>query len=147
MTMKSTTIAKTLIAIATTLALGILPKVQADDKVCSNSTLNGIYAFRATGTLVSPQPFPGLIAIVGTQTYDGNGATSGRQTVSSNGNIFSENLSGTYQVNPDCTGTFSFQLFPGVSINFFFVIDDNKKEIQVIQTDPGAIVTATARKQ
>jgi len=146
--MKSTTIAKTLIAIAMTLAVGIVPKVQAEDKVCSNRTLNGTYGFSATGTLVPPQPFPGLLAIVGTSTFDGNGVTSGSQMVSSNGNILpQETLSGTYQVNPDCTGTFSLQLFPGVTINFFFVIDDHGKELQIIQTDPGTIVTATARKQ
>jgi hypothetical protein len=146
MTMKRTTIAKTLIAIVTLLAPGIALKAQAQDG-CSNSSLNGSFAYKATGTLTAPQPNPGQIAIVGRSTFDGNGATGGSQIVSSNGFIFPVNLSGTYQVNPDCTGTFSFQLAPGVTINFFFVIDDNRKELQIIQTDPGAIVTGTARKQ
>ena len=144
--MKRTTIAKTLIAIATLLAPGIALKARAQDG-CSNSSLNGSFAFKATGTLTAPQPNQGQIAIVGRSTFDGNGGTGGSQMVSANGFIFPESLSGTYQVNPDCTGTFSFQLAPGVTINFFFVIDDNRKELQIIQTDPGAIVTATARKQ
>jgi hypothetical protein len=149
MTMKRTTIAKALIATAMTLALGIVPKVQAEDG-CSNATLNGTYGFRAVGTLV-PLPPPALIAIVGTQTFDGNGGFTGSQMVSINGNLpvppLPSNIAGTYQVNPDCTGTFSFQPFPGVTDHFFFVIDDNRKEFQVIQTDTGTVVTATARKQ
>ena len=144
--MKRTTIRKTLIAIAATLTVGIAPKVQAQDG-CSNNTLNGSFGYKATGTLVAPQPIPGLLAIVGRETFDGNGGVSASQTVSSNGNIFPLNLSGAYQVNPDCTGTMSLQLAPGVTLNFFFVIDDSRKEIQVIQTDQGAIVTAIARKQ
>ena len=144
--MKSTTIAKTLIAIATTLALGIAHKAQAQDG-CSNSTLNGSYAFTATGTLVPPQPNPAVIAIVGRETFDGNGNVSSSQTVSAGGFIFSSNLAGTYQVKPDCTGTLSLQFPPEGTLNFFFVIDDHGKEIQSIQTDPGAIVTSIGRKQ
>jgi hypothetical protein len=144
--MKSTTIAKTLIAIATTLAVGIAPKVQAQDG-CSNNTLNGSFAYTATGTLTAPQPNPGPIAIVGRETFDGNGGVTASQVVSANGFVFPVNLAGNYQVNPDCTGTLSLQLSPGVTLNFFFVIADNRKELQVIQTDPGAIVTSTSRKQ
>ena len=144
--MKSTTIAKTLIAIAATLAVGIAPKAQAEDR-CSNSTLNGSYAFTTTGTLVAPHPNPAVVAIVGRETFDGNGNVSSSQIVSAGGSIFPSNLAGTYQVNPDCTGTFSLQFAPGDTINFFFVIDDHGKELQGIQTDPGAIVTSIGRKQ
>ena len=144
--MKSTTIPKTVFAITATLVLGFAPKVQGQDR-CSNATLNGSYAYTATGTLVPPQPFPGLIAIVGRETFDGNGTITSTQIVSSNGNVFPEPLSGTYLVNPDCTGTFSLQIAPGVTINFFFVTDDHGKELQVIQTDEGAIVTSISRKQ
>ena len=141
--MKSTTIAKTLIAIATTLAVAIAPKLRAEDGVCDETSLNGSYAFTATGTLVGLGP----IAIVGRQTFDGNGAFSASQMVSLNGSTFPLPVAGAYEVKPDCTGTFSFQAFPGVTDHFFFVIDDNRKELRVIQTDPGAVVTAIARKQ
>ena len=57
-------------------------------------------------------------------------------------------LAGTYTVNPDCTGTLTAHISPvGITTNLFFVIDDNRKELQVIQTDSGVVVTGIARRQ
>ena len=57
-------------------------------------------------------------------------------------------LAGTYTVNPDCTGTFTAQISPvRITTHVSFVIDDNGKEFQAIQTDPGVVVTGIGRRQ
>ena len=147
--MKRVTIAKAFaITVATTLALGIASKAQAADKECSNTTLKGTFAFFSTGFITAPPPEAGPFAIVGTQTFDGNGTTAAAARVSQNGNIIPVTLAGTYSVNPDCTGTFTVQISPvGITTHLFFVIADNGREFQLIQTDPGVVVSGAGRKQ
>ena len=111
---------------------------------CSNRTLVGSYGFTITGTIVGPGfEVRGVVM----QKYDGNGnftqvdhiVTSGLppQTEWRPG-------SGTYSVNPDCTGSALLVLpnAPSVSINF--VIDSEGREIR--QVVNGQIVTATGTK-
>lgn len=147
--MKRVTIAKAFaITVAAALALGIPSKAQAAGKECSNATLTGTFAFTSTGFIIAPPPEAGPFAIVGKQTFDGNGAFTAAATVSQNGNIIPVTLAGTYVVNPDCTGTFTVQISPvGITTHVFIVIDDNGKEFQAIQTDPGVVVTGNARRQ
>ncbi len=147
--MKRTTIAKLFAVTATAvLAVSLAPKAQANDKECSNATLKGTFAFLSTGFITTPPPEAGPFAIVGTQTFDGNGTTTAVAIVSQNGNIIPVTLTGTYSVNPDCTGTFTVQISPvGITTHLFFVIADNGREFQVIQTDPGVVVSGAGRKQ
>ena len=147
--MKRTTIAKLFAVTATAvLAVGLAPKAQANDRECSNATLKGTFVFSSTGSITNPPPEAGPFAIVGTQTFDGNGATAGAARVSQNGNIIPVTLAGTYSVNPDCTGTFTVQISPvGITTHLFVVIADNGKEFQVIQTDPGVVVSGSGRRQ
>ena len=133
---------------AAALVLSVAPTVQAHDNVCSNATLRGAFAFTSTGFINAPSPEAGPFAIVGRQTFDGNGAFAAAATVSQDGNIIPVSIEGTYDVNSDCTGTFTVQISPvGITTHLFFVIDDNGKEFQVIQTDPGVVVTGFGRRQ
>ena len=50
----------------------------------------------------------GARAAVGSLTFDAAGNIAGKVTASLNGSISNTNLSGTYSVNPDCSGTASF---------------------------------------
>ena len=147
--MKRTTITKAFsITLATAVALGMVPKAQAGDKECSNATLRGTFAFTSTGFITAPPALAGPFALVGAQTFDGNGAFTATATVSQNGNIIPVSIAGTYTVNPDCTGTLTAQISPvGINTHLFFVIDDNGREFQAIQTDPGVVVTGIARRQ
>jgi hypothetical protein len=55
---------------------------------------------------------------------------------------------GTYSVNPDCTGTYTVQISPlGLTAHGFFVIDHSGNEFQLIETDPGTVVTGVVRRQ
>jgi hypothetical protein len=152
--MKRATAANTFaIALATVLILGIAPLAQAGDgKGCSNATLAGTFVFTATGFLVAPPQFAGPFAGVGTQTFDGNGGTTATETVSQNGNILKVTITGTYTVNPDCTGSMTLNITsqnPPVSLtnHISFAIDDNGEEFRAIQTDPGVVVTGTGKRQ
>lgn len=129
------------------LALRVSPTAQADD-VCSNATLRGAFAFTSTGFITAPPALAGPFAIVGRQTFDGNGSFTAAATVSQNGNIIPVTLEGPYTANPNCTGTFAAHISPvDITTHLFFVIDDDGRELQVIQTDPGVVVTGIARKQ
>ena len=147
--MKRSTIAKTLTIVAVTvLALGLAPTASADDRGCTNATLNGTFSQRGTGVIIAPPSIAGPMANVGTLTFDGRGAVAGTVVNSLNGTIVPATEKGTYHVNPDCTGTYTVQISPlGITGNAFFVIDDLANEIQIITTDPGVVITCTARRQ
>ena len=142
--MKSSTIAKTFtIAAVIALALGIAPTAKADDKGCSNATLKGSFAHRASGSVTAPPAMAGPLAGVGTDTFDGFGGFATTATISLNGNIGPLTGKGTYKVNPDCTGTYTI---PGVT-TLFFVIADSGNEIQAVCIDPGVVITHIFRRQ
>jgi hypothetical protein len=147
--MNRSNIAKTFtIAAATVLALGLAPTAKADNKGCSNATLKGTFSQKGTGVIIAPASIAGPIANVGTFTFDGNGVVTGALVNSLNGAIVPATEKGTYQVNSDCTGTYTVQISPlGITGHAFFVIDDDTNEIQIITTDPGVVILCTARRQ
>ena len=150
--MKRSSIAKTFSAAVTLLTLSVAPAAKAADKGCSNDSLQGTFAYTGTGFVVTPAAHAGPFAEVGTQTFDGNGATTTTFTASGNGNLFQTTFTGTYTVNPDCTGTMNL-VAPGpvppagVTVTLFFVMDDNLNGFQAIETLLGVVVTRTARRQ
>ena len=147
MIMKRSTIAKTFtIAAVTALALGIAATARANNKGCSNSSLKGTFAHMATGFVTAPPAMAGPFAGVGTDTFDGNGGITGAATLSINGNIVPLTETGTYKVNPDCTGTYTVTSQGGTTIASF-VITDGGNEIQAICTDPGIVLTHIYRRQ
>ncbi|HEV2097858.1 MAG TPA: hypothetical protein VGR45_02910 [Stellaceae bacterium] len=76
--------------------------------------------------------------------YDGKGHFSSVETHASNGNItFPVSPSGTYTVNPDCTGTF----FVGGTSILNFVIDQDGTHIRAISTTPGLALTIEYSEQ
>jgi hypothetical protein len=95
----------------------------------------------------APAPV-GPEAEVGTQTFDGKGGTTGAATlVDANGTVHQLTMTGTYTVNPDCTGTFTLQIAPfGATVPVFFVMDDNWLGFQAIQTGGSGVVTRVGRR-
>ena len=126
---------------------GIAPQAMADDKGCSNTTIQGTFAYTSTGAIAAPPEIAGPFVEVGTQTFDGKGGTTGAATLSQNGNILAVTVVGTYSVNPDCTGTFTVQIAPiGVAVDVWFVINDAGNGFQAIETDSGFVITRNARR-
>jgi hypothetical protein len=147
--MKRNTIAKTFtIAAVTVLALGVAATAKADNKGCTNATLNGTFAYTSTGTITSPPEIAGPIAEVGTQSFDGKGGTTATAMISSSGSVDQLTITGTYIVNPDCTGTLKLQVLPYmITVDVYFVIADNLNELQMVETDLGFVITRIARRQ
>ena len=78
---------------------------------------------------------------------DGQGGVSGAETASSNGEIFQRTYTGTYKVNPDCTGSeVSIDNF-GKTVKCDFVIVTGGKEVQVIETDRNTVVVGNLKLQ
>ena len=137
------TMAKTsTIAVAAVLALAISPSAKADDKGCTNATLKGTFAHTASGFVIAPPAIAGPLAGAGIDTFDGKGGVKTSATLSLNGNIIPVIATGTYKVNPDCTGTY---VIPGTTL--FLVIADNGNEIHAICIDAGVVLNHTFRRQ
>jgi hypothetical protein len=145
MIMKRSTIAKAFTLAA--LALGVAAAANAGNKGCSLATLKGTFADKETGFITAPPELAGPIAGVNIETFDGKGVLTGTGIVSLNGNIVPGTFTGTYTVNPDCTGTYTVQNSLGLTVHAFFVIDDGGNEFQDVITDPGTVITCIARRQ
>jgi hypothetical protein len=133
-------------AFVSLLVLGRVSGVQAG--ACSNASIKGTYGFSCEGTAVEVGP----VAVIGVFTADGNGNGSEVETISFNGAIFQgEHFTVTYTVHEDCTGSFVSTglgpVFLGSVFHNDFVIDDNKKEIRLIPTEPGFVAVCIYRKQ
>ncbi len=129
-------IARTGLAIvfAATLVLSMAATAQAGGP-CSLARAAGTYGLTDVGTVVDVGPR----TAVGIWTMDAAGnLTNGKGTSSLNGTIARETFSGTYTVNPDCTGTLAVNIFE--SGNLLFAVtadvawDDNMREVRFIFT-------------
>lgn len=141
MKLSNTAKAMTIVAVFA-FALGAGPVAKAADLGCSTATLRGTYSDQDTGTIVDVGPFAG----VNVDTFDGKGniAISGMSSL--NGSVSAGVEAGTYQVNPDCTGTYTVS-GGGITIDAFFVMDHDGNELQIVITDPGNVINCVARKQ
>jgi hypothetical protein len=148
--MKHVALRTLVVAFATTFVLSLASSARAsDDKGCSNATLKGTFAYTITGSTSAAPPLGGPFGGVGRQTYDGNGHVSGSQTVNLNGNVLRQTYTGTYTVNPDCTGsiTHTLNIPPGLVTHSDFVIDNSGDEIRSLEVDPGGVLTVIGRRQ
>lgn len=117
---------------------------------CSNATLRGDYGILVSGIRGAG---PGRTeSFVGTalHTYDGNGGFTGID--STHGQLTGADrdrpVTGTYEVNADCTGTATLFItgvpFP---IETTFVIVDNGKEVkEAVMSPPPNLVTTVQRR-
>jgi len=140
--MKRSTIAKTFaIGAVAVLALGLAPSAKAETKECSVATLEGSFARTDTGFLPAG-PLAGVSLVI----FDGNGTYTSSGSTSVNGTVSESKVTGTYTVNPDCTGAYIGVSSTGRTGTAFFVIADNGNEIHILPTSPGASLTCIARK-
>jgi hypothetical protein len=118
---------------------------------CSKATLQGSFGYTSTGTLLPayvPPPYAGPFAEVGREAFDGNGHSHATATLSANGNIMNVTITGTYKVNPDCTGSMTLYVSPlDATVHSDFVIDDDGAELRVISTDSGVVESRVYKKQ
>lgn len=138
------------------LCLSLAPAIRAQDEgVCSNATVAGKWGFTTNGTVVGIGPRDSL----GVFTLDGGKLVTGKATASLNGTVTDEMFSGTYTVNPDCTGKFAIEIFDLsgnklLTATLNIVFDDNVRELGAIFTSAvlpngtalGVVITAQAKR-
>lgn len=140
------------IAIKTAIMTVFLAAITAwGQPTCSNATLKGDYGFTITGT----RPFPqtaSIETIVGTAmtTFDGDGKLT--QTDNIHGSLSGFAApdragSGTYSINPDCSGTMSLSSPGSPTLTLRIVVVDNGNEVRTAVVDPVAVmVTSNGRR-
>jgi hypothetical protein len=111
-------------------------------KYCADLKLTGCYGFSHSGAMMivpesAGQPVP--MASVGVFYLDGRGNLIGHETVNFGGTPFDAEISGTYTVNPDCTGTATICATPSdgsgaIESTISFVITSDGKEVQMVTT-------------
>jgi len=143
---------------AFTLAAG-LPRANAESASpsqsppshCTNKTWRGAYGFTLTGWRIPDpaQPTHFARAGVGRLVSDGQGNLIGIETKSKNGLIVPVSITGTYQVNPDCTGSAHIVTNDPDEHdrNFNFTVVEHGEQVMAIQTDQGRAVTVLMTKQ
>lgn len=140
-----------------------LPIVHADaPKGCSTETAAGNWGFTLTGTAIFPSPngqVPVPVAAIGRIAADDNGSLIGTEARSVGGAYADETATGTWTVNPDCTGTLQVNLYESGQLArtsvTTIVFDDNSKEFRMVQkslalpngTEVPVIITLEGRKQ
>jgi hypothetical protein len=110
---------------------------------CSVGTLAGTYAFHITGQILTPAAAAGPVSGVALTVFDGYGNLTQVDNVVHNGIAPIEDWRpavGTYTVNANCTGTFTFTPQPTVAqdaspaLTLHFVLASDGSEIRTTVT-------------
>ena len=122
-----------------TLILAASSTLTAESRDCSNRTLKGTWANSIHGQLFLPDGSTLLIDGIVKTTYDGEGNFTQVDAVADNGNITPgwRPGSGTYTVNPDCTGT-STLVVPGMpDLHLQFIVSPSGNTSHFVIVDRG----------
>jgi len=118
---------------------GFAEDENASGTKCSEATLHGRYVFAQDGFEIQGKdqvPF----AIAGYEDFHGNGEVDGVFSANFNGEITSkERASGTYTVDPDCTGTTTYPQL-GAQNDLFIAPDGSM--FTFLATEPKSVVTS-----
>jgi hypothetical protein len=102
---------------------------------CSNRTLRGDYGFDIDGTILAG-PKAGLLRGVAMTRFDGDGNLSQVDFVTNNGAPGGPDwrpATGTYDLNPDCTGTAEIVFTDGSpALHLWLVVADRGRQIRTV---------------
>jgi hypothetical protein len=123
-----------------TLALAASSTLTAHASACSNMTIKGTYASTLHGQIFpadgsAPLTLTGVVMT----TNDGKGNFTQVDAVGVNGNVAPgwRPGTGTYSVNPDCTGTGTLMI-PGMpDIHTQFIVSQSGNTTHFVVIDPG----------
>ena len=130
------------------LALVVSSPLMSHASACSNSTIRGSYAFTIHGTIFLPDGSTVLLDGLAKQTFDGNGNFTQVDAVASNGNLPPgwRPGSGTYSVNPDCTGTQTIVIPGNPDVHLQLIVAQSGNTIHQVVIDPGVAATAEGER-
>ena len=147
---------KTVFAILALITLGLLigrftaqPVARAQSG-CTLANLKGAYGLAVNGFFYDPfDGSQGIYSSAGLVIADGNGGITGTDTLNLDGTpTRGRQFTGTYTVNPDCTGTMNLKDAKNVPItNMDMVIANGGKEVVMTDYDTDLILNGTAKLQ
>ena len=120
----------------------------AHASACSNSTIRGSYAFTIHGQVFLQDGSTLLIDGLAKTTFDGKGNLTQLDAIAVNGNVapgWASNT-GTYSVNPDCTGTFTVTNGSQPPVHLRMIIAKSGNTIHDMVIDAGFATTAEAER-
>jgi hypothetical protein len=119
------------------LLLAVLWALPLSAQVCGPNDFSGPYGFQFSGrATISGSAAP--MAAIGRLTFDGAGTISGRSSVNFNGFFLGNPVTGTYELKPDCTLTWSLQNDSGGWQHFRGTLRPGGNSADFHQIDPGA---------
>jgi hypothetical protein len=138
--MNSRILHKSLLIVTSVLALGLAAWGQ-----CSNTNVTGKYGFAGNGFDNNGKP----ISFLGYIKANGKGSFTGTETGSADGTVFTNvPLTGTYSVNPDCTGSGTAKLKGQKTVNHFnLVVVSGGKSFQILNTDAPNVQAGNVQAQ
>ncbi len=150
MTYRNTILAAPLCALFLSLAAPSMAQSEASDaqrwhKTCSNRTLFGDYGTKLEGAILGPNLTLRTLVLA---HFDGQGNMTSKDYVVLNGMPPTEEwrqLTGTYTVNPDCTGSATVDVAsrqPPLKFHFI-VVKDGQEILEVVD---GSAISGTAYK-
>ena len=122
-----------------TLALAASSTLTAHAKDCTNMTIKGSWVQSLQGLIFLPNGTSLVLTGVTKTTYDGFGNLTVLDASGVNGNVPPgwRTGSGSYTVNPDCTGTETIS-FPGQpDIHAQFVVAQSGNKLHYVNVDAG----------
>jgi hypothetical protein len=111
---------------------------------CTNRSLSGVFNAAESGSDFTPAGVEnGDDSLFFTIHFDGRGHEYGSSTTSFNGFSYPDTFTGTYHVNPDCSGSASNTFASGGSDHVNFVIVEQGSEVKFFSADPGVVFDGT----
>jgi hypothetical protein len=130
------------------IALILSSPLTSHASACSNSTIRGSYAYTIHGQVFLPNGPTLLINGLARTTFDGEGNLTELDAISANGNVAPGWVSntGTYSVNPDCTGTITVTNGNQPLIHGQMIVAQSGNTIHEMLIDPGFATTADGER-
>jgi hypothetical protein len=130
------------------LALVVTSPLMSHANTCSNSTIRGSYAYTIHGQVFIPNGPTLLIDGLARTTFDGEGNVTELDAIAANGNGAPGWVSntGTYSVNPDCTGTITVTNGNQPLIHGQMIVAQSGNTIHEMLIDPGFATTADGER-
>jgi hypothetical protein len=138
------------LAVGVLASCGLQAQSAADTaKVCDATTLNAAFGYRLSGTAYDSQGYAYILGIVGRIIFDGAGNLTGMQTYNIDGYFINrqQQLTGSYAMSADCTGSVTVTPSSGSTMHFDFVAVSGGNEIELVQVDTGYSLTGTMKIQ
>jgi hypothetical protein len=146
---------KAAIAVLFVLTLGVLigrftvqPVARAQSG-CSVTNLKGSYSLAVNGFFYDVNGNQGVYSSVGLVVADGAGGVTGTDTVNIDGTpTRGRQFTGTYTINPDCSGTVNLKDSKGNVIgNMDLAVANGGKDVALVDYDTDVILNGTAKLQ